>query len=149
MSDWRYSIVLVCQAADQADSNMIAEALGYGPDTFSLPAGPEGATEPTHYLNHSFGAQAFVDMVGALYGGSPPEGLPLELLPALSRMVIGVTDGGDPQAHVTAALTALGITPLGATQDAVQIPAESKSVQSVSTLDQRSGDTRTLSKSRV
>lgn len=100
MSEWNCSIVLLCKAADQADSNVIGEALGYGPDTFSLPAGPEGATEPTHYYNHSYGAQAFVDMVTALGGGTPPEGLPPELLGPLSRMIISVRDGGDPVQHV-------------------------------------------------
>lgn len=107
MSDgWNYSIVLLCQAADQTDSNVIGEALGYGPSTFSLPAGPEGATEPTHYFNHSYGAQAFVDLVHALGEGTPPEGLPEELLPALSRMVISIRDGGDPVAHTDEVLVA-------------------------------------------
>lgn len=106
MNEWNYSIVLLCQAADQVDSNTIAEALGYGPNTFSLPAGPEGATEPTHYYNHSYGSQVFVDMVIALGEGTPPEGLPVELLPALSQMVIDIADGGDPGQHTNDALAA-------------------------------------------
>lgn len=110
MSEWNYSIVLLCQSADQADSNVIGEALGYGPSTFSLPAGPEGATEPTHYFNHSYGAQSFVDMVNNLGQGTPPEGLPVELLPALSRMVIDITDGGDPVQHVEDVLAANELT---------------------------------------
>lgn len=110
MSDWHYSIVLICQAADQADSNAIAELLEYGPNTFSLPAGPEGATDPTHYYNHSFGAQAFVDMVQALGEGTPPDGLPVKLLPALSRMVIDITDGNDPVQHTNEALATNGLT---------------------------------------
>lgn len=109
MADWHYSIVLLCQSDDQADSNAIAELLKYGPDTFSLPAGPEGATEPTHYFNHSFGAQAFVDMVTALGEGNPPENMPAELLPALSRMVIDITDGGDSVAHTDEVLSANGL----------------------------------------
>ena len=112
MSEWNYSIVLLCQAADQADSNTIAELLGYGPNTFSLPAGPEGATDPTHYFNHSFGAQAFVDMVQALGEGTPPEGMPVELLPALSRMVISIRDGGDPISHVDDVLSSNELTRL-------------------------------------
>lgn len=97
--------MLLCLAADQQDSNVIGEALGYGPDTFSLPAGPEGG-EITHYFNHSFAAQEFVDMVEALGQGTPPEGLPVELLPALSRMVISIRDGGDSAQHVADVLAA-------------------------------------------
>lgn len=109
MSEWNYSIVLVIPAADQVAGNQIAEALGYGPDTFSLPAVSEGATEPTHYFNHSFGAQAFVDMVQALGEGNPPEGMPPELLEPLSRMIISIRDGGDPVQHVDEALEENGL----------------------------------------
>ena len=104
MSVWNYSVVFLCEAADQADSDTIAEALGYGPDTFSLPAGT--GSEITHYFNHSYAAQEFVDMVSALGEGTAPEGLPEELLPALSRMVISVRDGGDPVGHVDDVLVA-------------------------------------------
>lgn len=99
MSEWNFSIVFICKKEDQDNSNLIAEVLGYGPNTFSLPCGPEGSTEPTHYFNHSFGAQAFVDMVTNLSNGNPPEGLPTELLPALSNMIIDITNGGDPISH--------------------------------------------------
>lgn len=108
MSIWNYSVVFLCLAADQADSNTIAEALGYGPDTFSLPARPESG-EVTHFFNHSFAAQEFVDMVQALGEGTPPEGLPVALLPALNRMVISIRDGGDPVGHVEDVLTANGL----------------------------------------
>lgn len=106
MAAWNYSVVFLCLAGDQTDSDTIAEALGYGPDTFSLPAGPAEATEPTHYFNHSFAAQEFVDLVTTLGEGTPPEGLPEELLPALSRMIISIRDGGDPVAHVDDVLAA-------------------------------------------
>jgi len=106
MAIWNLSAVFVCQAADQEDSNTIALALDYGPNTFSQPAGPEGATAPTHYFNHSWAAQEFADMVTALGEGTAPEGLPVELLPALSRMIISIRDGGDPVAHVDEVLVA-------------------------------------------
>jgi len=105
MAAWNFSVVFLCLAADQADSDAISELLGYGPLTFSLPAGPEGATEPTHYFNHSFAAQEFVDMVTELGQGTPPEGMPENLLPALNRMVISVRDGGDPVQHVSDVLS--------------------------------------------
>ena len=65
MGTWHHSVVLLCAAADQADSNAIGEALGYGPDTFSLPAGPEGGPV-SHYFNHSFAADEFLEMVTAM-----------------------------------------------------------------------------------
>lgn len=106
MAIWTFSAVFICQAADQKASNMIALALDYGPNTFSQPACPEGATEPTHFFNHSWAAKEFVDMVQALSEGNPPENMPVELLPALSRMVIDITDGGDPVAHTDEVLAA-------------------------------------------
>ena len=109
MSDgWNYSIVLLCQAADQADSNVIGEALGYGPDTFSLPAGVEGGPV-SHYFNHSFAPDEFIEKVTAMGQGQPPEGMPQELLPALNRMVISIRDGGDPLDHVSDVLSDYGL----------------------------------------
>lgn len=116
MAAWNYSIVFLCLAADQSDSDAISELLGYGPRTFSLPAGPEGATEPTHYFNHSFAAQEFVDMVEALGQGTPPEGMPENLLPALSRMAISVREGGDPVGHVNDVLAEQGLSRLTQTE---------------------------------
>lgn len=110
MSERNYSVVFVIPAADQAAGNQIAESLGYGPDTFSLPAGPEGTTEPTHYYNHAYSSQILVDMVAAFGEGAPPEGLPQELLGPLSRMVISIRDGGDPGQHVDDVLAANGLT---------------------------------------
>jgi len=105
VAEWRYSVVFLCLAADQSDSDAISELLGYGPSTFSLPAGPKGATEPTHYFNHSFAAQEFVDTVEALGQGTPPEGMPKNLLSTLSQMVISIRDGGDPVGHVSDVLS--------------------------------------------
>ena len=112
MASWNLSAVFVCAAADQEASNTIALALDYGPNTFSQPAGPEGATVPTHFFNHSWAAQEFADMVQALGEGTAPEGLPEELLPALSRMVISIRDGGDPVGHVDDVLTEHGLVRL-------------------------------------
>lgn len=108
MAIWNLSAVFVCGAADQQDANTIALALDYGPDTFSQPAGPDGATTPTHWFNHSWAAQEFADMVQALGEGTPPEGMPENLLPALSRMVISIRDGGggDPVQHIDDVLAA-------------------------------------------
>lgn len=104
MSEWNFSIVLVCTENDQVDSNKIGEILGYGPNTFSLPAGQENGPI-THYYNHTYAAQAFVDMINNLGQGTPPEGLPTELLPALSRMIIDINDGGDPVQHTSEVLS--------------------------------------------
>lgn len=108
MSTWHHSVVLLCAAADQADSNAIGEALGYGPDTFSLPAGPEGGPG-SHYFNHSFAADEFLEKVAAMGQGQPPDGMPQELLPALNRMVISIRDGVDPLDHVSDVLSDYGL----------------------------------------
>ena len=64
------SIVLIIPADLRDLANGLGEALGHGPNSYSVAL--TNATEPTHYGLHTWGTQAFVDMLDA---GVMPDGL--------------------------------------------------------------------------
>jgi hypothetical protein len=41
--------VLICKAEDRAQSNLLAQTFGYGPDNFSVPLSADGSEPITHY----------------------------------------------------------------------------------------------------
>ena len=64
------SIVLIIPADLHDKANALGEALGHGPNNYSVAL--TNSTEPTHYGLHTWGTQAFVDMLDA---GVMPDGL--------------------------------------------------------------------------
>lgn len=44
----RYSAVLIVPAALKADADALGAAMGWGPESYTIPL-PKGAEEPTHY----------------------------------------------------------------------------------------------------
>lgn len=65
-----FSIVLIIPATLHDKANALGEALGHGPNNYSVPLA--NATEPTNYGLHTWGTQDFVDMLAA---GVMPDGL--------------------------------------------------------------------------
>lgn len=64
------SVVLIIPADLRDKANALGEALGHGPNNYSVAL--TNATAPTHYGLHTWATQAFVDMLAA---GVMPEGL--------------------------------------------------------------------------
>ncbi len=68
--------ILIAPKAYQSAANLLGEALGYGPDTYSVPLYPVAipADEPTHYGACAPVTADFVSLVhGAEQGIIPPE----------------------------------------------------------------------------
>lgn len=64
------SVVLIIPAALRDKANALGEALGHGPNNYSVAL--TNAMAPTHYGLHTWATQAFVDMLAA---GVMPQGL--------------------------------------------------------------------------
>lgn len=66
------SAVLTVPVASREDANTLGEAMGWGPDNYSVPLGPVGGEDVTHYGLHAWAEQSFVDTLGAAAGGHLP-----------------------------------------------------------------------------
>lgn len=60
-----YSVVLVLSDNLRQQGNELAEAMGYGPDNYSVPLSATGQEPATHYGLHTWASQAFVDILAA------------------------------------------------------------------------------------
>lgn len=66
------SCVLILPASLRDKGNALGNAMGWGPDNYSVSLSPNGQEPATHYGLHAWVKQAFVDMVDA---GVLPEGV--------------------------------------------------------------------------
>jgi hypothetical protein len=149
---YTYSAVLITPADQLENADKVSVAIGHGLNNFTLPASSNG-TNVTHLYCHAWCNEVFDSWVNGLASGQPPEGdweaagLTFEeAMLTLSRMAVSCREGADPPQHVAEVLTANNLQVIS---DVVQVPAEPESVQSVSTLDKRSGDTGSLRVSRL
>lgn len=96
MTEYIYSVVLLCPANKQAEANRLACAIGHDVmpgKTFSVPCSPTGEEPATHYGCHTVAMQSFVDLFTDAAGGTLPditwsdfdltEQMVADLLPAL------------------------------------------------------------------
>lgn len=94
------SVVIITPTADRAAMNALADSMGYGPDTFIVGIGPEGAE--THYGMHAWAEDGglFHNLVLSVLAGFVPPGLE-QHAEVLSRLLVGDMDaaGANPQAH--------------------------------------------------
>lgn len=67
-----YSVVLITPAALHAKANALAEAMGYGPNNYSIQLSANGAGPASHWGLHVWAGQAFVDQLAS---GELPEGV--------------------------------------------------------------------------
>jgi hypothetical protein len=66
-----HSTVLIVPAEFLDDANRLGNALGYGPESYTVPLGNDG--EVTHYGSHTWASDEFFLVVqGALSGSLPP-----------------------------------------------------------------------------
>lgn len=76
MTDFPYSVSLVVPAADRADANRLAVAMGWDTspgDTFSVPLSADGDVPATHYGCHTWAGPGFVATLSGAQDGSLPE----------------------------------------------------------------------------
>jgi len=110
------SCVLIMPSALQSAGNALSIALGYGPDTYSVPL-CTGETV-THYGAHAWVQQEFIDTIqSAAQGilptelttldedGNPPVA-PADLQAILNNLIISAREGGNPAEHWNEVLAA-------------------------------------------
>lgn len=70
-----YSVPMLCPAADAEAVSTLAEALGHGPNTMSVPLSADGSEPATHFGAHAWARQQFIDTVEAGKAGEIPQAL--------------------------------------------------------------------------
>lgn len=79
-----FSTVLIIPENLREEANTLGEAMGWGPDNYSVPL--SDGVGVTHYGLHAWSTQEFVDMMAAVGAGNIPP------VPGLTReQVIAVT----------------------------------------------------------
>jgi len=108
-----YSAVLVVSADNQAIGNQLAEALGHGPNNYSVPLSADGSEPATHFGCRAQVNEVFVAMVQGASQGSLPEidGMaPQEVAQAFMAMSIDIQQTDDPYNHFVSYTQSLGLT---------------------------------------
>lgn len=80
------SVVLIIPAALKSDADTLAELLGYGPNSYSVPLSADGTEPATHYGLHTWAEQSFLDMLSA---ENIPEGLE-QYAPVKDAVIVSV-----------------------------------------------------------
>jgi len=107
-----YSAVLVVSADNQAIGNQLAEALGHGPNNYSVPLSADGSEPATHFGCRAQVNDVFVAMVQSASQGELPEidGLtPEQVATAFSAMQIDIQPAGDGYQHFVSYADLLGL----------------------------------------
>jgi len=109
---WTYSIVMIAPAATKDGANVVAEALGHGPNNFSATLSDDGQTV-THYGCRTQAQQSFVELLAGMGQGEFPsiEGANPRVIEAiLASLIIDIQDGADGAAHFNQVLEANRLT---------------------------------------
>jgi hypothetical protein len=88
--------VLICNAEDRTQANLLAQTFGYGPDNFSVPLSTNGSEPITHYGGFASGgvSPTFVQLIsdagqGVLPDAEWPDELPAAtVLPLLAKLTV-------------------------------------------------------------
>jgi hypothetical protein len=68
-----YSVSIIVPAALRETANKMAEAMGYGPNTYVSPLSASGKEPVTHYGMHTSASAAFVKMLQDVGSGKVPD----------------------------------------------------------------------------
>jgi hypothetical protein len=108
---WTYSIVMIAPAATKDGANVVAEALGHGPNNFSAQLSNDGQTI-THYGCRTQAQQSFVELLAGMGQGEfpPIEGADPQVIGAiLGSLIIDIQDGADGASHFNSVLDVNGL----------------------------------------
>ena len=106
-----WSTVLIIPAALLENANLLGAALGYGPESYTVPIPSDG--EATHYGAHTLASAEFFDLILAAQSGT---------LPPIDWSAAGLTEG-----DVLAVLAALVVSAPGSPLDPDGMPHASPS----------------------
>ncbi len=102
--------ILIAPKAYQSAANALGEALGYGPDTYSVPLYAAGATEPTHYAGCAPVSDLFVSQVSSAIAGELPDALAEytvdQVQGLISHLIIDFADDVEGSQHFGQVLAA-------------------------------------------
>ena len=116
-----HSAVLILPLSLREAGDLIGAAMGWGPVSYSIPVGAEGAGVATHIALRADVTPAFIAMIAAAREGTYPDGLPGAVLgPVVAALIADFApDPTDParpalwgEAHLDAVLTAHGLVRL-------------------------------------
>ncbi len=94
------SAVLIVPATDRDAANALGEAMGWGPDNYSVALSGNGLEPPTHWGCRADVSQSFIDMLA-----TPPE----EAWPVLAVLISDFSEGLHPYEHWVSVLEAHGL----------------------------------------
>lgn len=69
------SAVLIVPTAQRDKANALGEALGHGPNNYSVAMSPTGSEPATHWGGRVEVTDDFIDMIAGAAQGNPPAGL--------------------------------------------------------------------------
>lgn len=102
------SLAMLIPADLLTEANAIGAAMGYGPESFTIPCG-DGETV-THYAGYLVHAEKFMVILAAAAQGILPQSVTSEMVaPVLSALVTDVTESDDSVAHMESFLAAAGL----------------------------------------
>jgi hypothetical protein len=106
------SAVLIAPAALRLPANAIGEAMGWGPDSYTIPISADGA-DVTHYGCRADVSAEFVALIAAAQAGELPPGLPPEAAGVIAALIIDLSDELTDEPHLLAVLAEHAMIRLG------------------------------------
>lgn len=105
MSDWIYSAVLIMPVEHRDAINLLGQAMGWGPENYSVPLSPDGNEPITHC-----GCRSMADVVfPALMQAPPPEAVEAGASELLTLLHVDLRADDDRSNHFEEAAAALGL----------------------------------------
>ena len=101
------SAVLIIPEAQRAKANALGEALGHGPNNYSVALSPTGREPATHWGGRGEVTDDFIAMIADSAQGNPPAGLDYpaaDLAEVLGALIVDFR--ADATGHFDAVLTA-------------------------------------------
>ena len=104
------SAVLIIPAALRAKANALCDALGHGPNNYSVALSPNGSEPATHWGGRGEVADEFIAMIAAAAQGKPPAGLDYPATDLAEVMGALIADfRADVTGHFDAVIAANGL----------------------------------------
>ena len=102
------SLAMLIPAPLLIAANAVGEALGYGPESFTIACGDGEAV--THYAGYLANAERFIAILTAARSGHLPDGAdPAIIGPVLAATEFDATTSDDSYGHLTEFLAARGL----------------------------------------
>ena len=118
MTGWTTSAVLIAPIVLRGEANALAEAMGWGPDCYSVALSSDGHGPPTHHGLRTWASKSFAPTVEAARRGELPDDLagsfdPQAVAALVAALTISIRPGvADPAAHFEDVITSARLNPV-------------------------------------